>query len=60
MDILVKIMDLISYIILWPGDMLCKLFGVKTKHNQELLRIYLNLFIYTKLAILWVFFYLNM
>ena len=60
MDILVRIMDFISYIILWPGDVLCKLFNVKTKPNQDLLRIYINLFIYTKIAILWVFFHLNM
>jgi hypothetical protein len=56
---LVRIADFISKIVLMPGDLICRLFKVKNPANQDLLRIYINLFIYAKIAIFWVFWYVN-
>jgi hypothetical protein len=56
---LVQIADFLSNIILMPGDFICRLFKVQNPEKHALLRIYINLFIYAKIAILWVFWYLS-
>ena len=56
---LTSIIDFVANIILMPGDFVCRFLKVKDPANQNLLRIYINLFIYGKMAILWVFWYLN-
>jgi hypothetical protein len=56
---LVRIADFISDMILMPGDLICRLFKLSNPEQHALLRIYINLFIYAKIAILWVFWYLS-
>ncbi len=38
-------------IILWPGDMICRLFGVKDLEDKFFLRLYVNIFIHSKIAV---------
>ncbi len=44
-------MNLLVRYILWPGDIICTLFKVKEGESRFFLRLYLNLFIYTKVAV---------
>ena len=37
--------------VLWPGDVICRLFDVKGLEERFFLRLYVNIFIYTKLSV---------
>lgn len=39
-------------LVLWPGTRICRFFNVQDDERLFFLRLYINLFIYTKLAVL--------
>lgn len=43
--------DKLIELILKPGDLICQLFKVKEGEPRYFLRLYLNIFIYTKVAV---------
>lgn len=44
-------MDKFVTLILWPGEAVCQFFKVKEGDSRFFLRLYLNLFIYTKITV---------
>jgi len=49
--------DNLINLILKPGDWICRLFKVKEGEPRYFLRLYLNIFIYTKIAVLGAVFF---
>lgn len=45
-------LDKLTEVILKPGDWICQLFKMKEGEERYFLRLYLNIFFYTKIAVL--------
>ncbi len=47
----IRFLNKIVEIILKPGEWICQLFNMKESEQRYFLRLYLNIFIYTKIAV---------